>query len=74
MSKKKLQDLRKIILAEMDRRKLSKADVVRLLEKRKLQLCGRNNFYKFMAGSELGHEKIAEVFDVLNLKVGTVNE
>ena len=71
MSKKKLQDLRKIILAEMDKQKLSRADVVRLLQKRKLQLCGRNNFYKFMAGSQLGHEKIAEVFGVLNIKVET---
>lgn len=69
MSKKELQDIRNIVIFEMAKRGLSKADVVRLLEKRKFKRCSRANFYKFMAGAELGHEKIAEVFNVLALEI-----
>lgn len=64
-----MQNLRKIILAEMDRQDFSRADVDRLLAKREPRLCSRSNLYKFLAGSELGYEKIAELFVVLGLVV-----
>lgn len=68
MSKKELQDLRKVVVAEMGRQKLDPVDVIRLLEDRKARCSGRV-FYNFLAGSELGHEKLAEVFAVLGIAV-----